>query len=145
MSPPSSGKIKMPKLDADARAFFESVVPERPDVQIRPMFGQLSAFVNGNMFMGVFGTDVFVRLSEDDGDVLLKAGGRAFEPMKGRPMRGYVILPDAWQRHRGKVNEWAGRSLDWAEELPPKASAKKASLKKKPPTAKPSSSRRSRS
>jgi TfoX/Sxy family transcriptional regulator of competence genes len=152
MSPPSSGKMKMPKLDADARAFFESVVPEHPDVKIRPMFGQVSAFVNGNMFMGVFGTDVFVRLSEADGEVLLKAGGRPFEPMKGRPMRGYVILPDAWQRRRGKVKEWVSRSLDWAEELPPKASAKTASTAKKTsstakrsPKPKRSSSRRSRS
>ena len=129
----------MPKLDADARAFFESVVPERPDVQIRPMFGQISAFVNGNMFMGVFGTDVFVRLPEEDAARLLKAGGRPFEPMRGRPMRGYVILPDAWQRRRGKVKEWAARSLEWAEELPPKASAKKASAAKKTPASKTSS------
>jgi TfoX/Sxy family transcriptional regulator of competence genes len=123
---PSSAKAKMPKLDPEARAFFESVVPEHPDVQIRPMFGQVSAFVNGNMFMGVFGTDVFVRLPEEDAAKLLKAGGRPFEPMKGRPMRAYVILPEAWQRRRGKVKEWATRSLDWAEELPPKASKTKA-------------------
>jgi TfoX/Sxy family transcriptional regulator of competence genes len=141
MSPSSAGKIKMPKLDVEARAFFESVVPEHPDVQVRPMFGQVSAFVNGNMFMGVFGTDVFVRLPEEDGAALLKAGGHAFEPMKGRPMRGYVILPDAWQRRRGKVKEWAARSLDWAEELPPKASrpksTNKAASKKSPAKAKP--------
>jgi TfoX/Sxy family transcriptional regulator of competence genes len=138
---------KMPKLDAEARAFFESVVPEHPDVQVRPMFGQLSAFVNGNMFMGVFGKDVFVRLQDDDGARLLKAGGRPFEPMKGRAMSGYVVLPDAWQRRRGKVKEWAERSLDWAEELPPKAkstSATSNSAKAKPTKAKPTKAKPTR-
>ena len=123
MSP--AGKMpKMPKLDEQSRAFFESVVPDHPNVQVRPMFGQLSAFVNGNMFMGVFGTDVFVRLPEPEGARLLKAGGRPFEPMKGRAMSGYVVLPEAWQRKRAKVREWAGRSLDWAEELPAKEKKK---------------------
>ena len=71
----------MPKPTEETKDFFASVVPDHPAVKIRPMFGQLSAFVNGNMFMGIFGEDVLVRLPEEDREEVLGAGGRVFEPM----------------------------------------------------------------
>ena len=115
----------MPKPTDETKDFFASIVPDHPAVQIRPMFGQLSAFVNGNMFMGIFGEDVFVRLDDRDRAHLLEAGGKPFEPMAGRPMKDYVVLPDAWQREPAKVRRWAARSLDHAEELPPKVKTSK--------------------
>ena len=118
MSPSSAPK--MPKLDAESRAFFESVVPEHPQVRLRPMFGQLSAFVNGNMFMGVFGPDLFVRLPETDRDAVMAEGGGPFEPMPGRPMREYVILPLEWRARPDRLRQWVARSLEHAEAMPPK-------------------------
>ena len=121
MSPQKKSSMpKMPKPDDASKAFFESVVPERPDVRVRPMFGNVSAFVNGNMFMGLFGSDLFVRLPDADRDSLFKAGGAPFEPMPGRPMREYVVLPSKWREQRKRVQEWVDRSLAWAQELPPK-------------------------
>ncbi len=110
----------IPKPDADSKAFFESVVPDHPGVRTRPMFGNVSAFVNGNMFMGLFGADVFVRLPDADQEAVAGEGGTPFEPMSGRPMREYVVLPAEWRSDPGRVREWAARSLEWAEELPPK-------------------------
>ncbi|MDQ4109111.1 MAG: TfoX/Sxy family protein [Actinomycetota bacterium] len=111
---------KMPKPSEATKDFFASVVPDHPAVTSRPMFGQLSAFVNGNMFMGIFGDDVLVRLPEDDRAEVIGLGGRPFEPMFGRPMKEYVVLPPAWRDEPDRVREWAARSLDHAEELPPK-------------------------
>jgi TfoX/Sxy family transcriptional regulator of competence genes len=115
----------MPKPTEETKDLFASVVPDHPAVKIRPMFGQLSAFVNGNMFMGIFGDDVLVRVPDADREALLSAGGRPFEPMAGRPMREYVVLPRAWRDQPDLVREWAARSLDHAEELPPKQPKKK--------------------
>ena len=56
----------MPKPSEQAKAAFAKVVPDRPTVTLRPMFGNLAAFVNGNMFAGLFGEDLFVRLPEDE-------------------------------------------------------------------------------
>jgi TfoX/Sxy family transcriptional regulator of competence genes len=120
---------KMPKPTQETKDYFASIVPEHPAVAIRPMFGQLSAFVNGNMFMGIFGEDVLVRLPEDDREKVLRAGGRVFEPMPGRPMREYVVLPEAWRDSPKRVREWVARSLDHADELPPK----QPKARKKPP------------
>jgi len=57
-------KISPPSAAAIAR--FEALLPEDPRVTRRPVFGQPAAFVNGNMFLGVLGSEVFVRLSEAD-------------------------------------------------------------------------------
>jgi TfoX/Sxy family transcriptional regulator of competence genes len=123
---------KMPKADEESKEFFRSMVPEHPAVTVRPMFGNLSAFVNGNMFMGVFGTALFVRLPEEDQEAILEAGGALFEPMPGRPMRGYMLLPSVWRDEPERVHEWVSRSLGWAEELPPKEAKKKQTKKRAP-------------
>ena len=55
----------MPKPSEQAKAAFTKLVPAEPGVTMRPMFGNLAAFVNGNMFAGLFGDDLFVRLPDD--------------------------------------------------------------------------------
>lgn len=84
------------------------------------MFGNESAFVNGNMFFGLFGDDLFVRLSEEDGQELIKKKGALLEPMKGRPMKEYFVLPKAWKDQPENVRFWVSRSLNWVGKLPEK-------------------------
>ncbi len=121
MSPAAKREMPaMPKPDDETKAFFRSVVPAEPGVQVRPMFGNVAAFVNGNMFAGVFGNDVFVRVSGDDERELRGAGGGSFEPMPGRAMSGYTMLPQGWQRDEAKVVEWMARALTAARALPAK-------------------------
>jgi len=89
------------------------------------MFGNLSAFVDGNMFLGLFGKDLFVRLSDEHRQVLLlKEGASVLEPMKGKPMKDYVILLRAWRDRPESARQWVFRSLDWASKLPPKKTKK---------------------
>ena len=68
------------------------------------MFGNFAGFVNGNMFLRVFGEAVFVRLDERHRAALLDEPGTAvFEPMSGRPMKEYVSFPEAWRDEPDKV------------------------------------------
>src|SRR5207237_8432651 len=55
--------LKIPRSDKESVDLFRSLVPKDDRVTVRPMFGNISAFVNGNMFFGVLGTDLFVLLS----------------------------------------------------------------------------------
>ena len=111
----------MPKADANSKSFFMTVVPDDPRVSVRPMFGNLAAFVNGNMFFCLLGDDVAVRLPEEARDELLKHEGAAeFEPMRGRPMREYITIPSAWQEEPDKLEDWVIRSFSWASEMPEK-------------------------
>ena len=46
-------------------------------------------------------------------------GGKPFEPMPGRIMKEYVLVPKEMIRSRG-LKAWIGRSLSYASALPPK-------------------------
>ena len=119
--------MSIPRPDERSKAFFQSIIPDDPRVRVRPMFGNLAAFVDGNMFMGLYGGDVFIRLPDRDRQELLKEGGSTFEPMKGRPMKEYVTVPKAWHENPAKVHGWVARSLTWVGEMPAK---KKRTTKK---------------
>jgi TfoX/Sxy family transcriptional regulator of competence genes len=113
--------MNMPRPDDGSREFFRTVLPPDPLVQSRPMFGNLAAFVNGNMFAGLFGDRLFVRLPPDARAELLACDGAGpFEPMPGRPMTEYVMLPEAWRGEPPTARSWMLRSFQWASELPPK-------------------------
>jgi TfoX/Sxy family transcriptional regulator of competence genes len=120
--------MTMPKPSQAARAAFAKLVPEDPAVTTRPMFGNLSGFVNGNMFCGLFGEDLFVRISEPDQAKVRAAGGRPFEPMPGRAMTGYVLLPAGWQKKPDSARQWIASALVFTKKLP--AKAKKTSKSK---------------
>ena len=113
--------MKFPRPDSDDRAYFMAVLPRDPLVSVKPMFGNEAAFVNGNMFAGLFGRELFIRLSEDDQEELLREKGASrFAPMKGRPMRGYICVPDEWRGNQKQTSAWVARSLAWTSALPPK-------------------------
>lgn len=84
------------------------------------MFGYPSAFVNGNMFMGLFADNILLRLSEPQRDELMRMGGKTFEPMPGRPMREYVVLPASILANRGALSSWVAKSLAFGKSLPSK-------------------------
>jgi hypothetical protein len=63
------------------------------EVVIWPMFGNLGAFVNGNMFAGLFGPTIGVKLSKADKETLESTELTVpFGPSE-RPMAGYTGLP----------------------------------------------------
>ncbi len=109
--------MKMPKPTAEDKARFESLVPRDARVEVKPMFGNLGAFVNGNMFMGLFGSDVGVKLDDSAQGALSKAGGGSFGPAE-RPMGGYVSLPETFTEAEAK--QWVATALAYVGSLPAK-------------------------
>ena len=103
--------MSMPKPEEASKKFFESTLPEDTRVQVRPMFGNVAGFVNGTMYMGLFGSDFFVRLSgADKAELLREEGASLLEPMKGRPMKEYVVIPLGWRQEPDRVRSWVSRS-----------------------------------
>jgi TfoX/Sxy family transcriptional regulator of competence genes len=119
----------MPRPSDDAKAAFARLVPDEPAVQLKPMFGQLSAFVNGNMFCGIFGEELMVRLPEAEIAKVKKQGGRDFEPMAGHKMGGYVIVPGDWRAKAPAA--LIKRALEETRKMPAKTAKKKAAAKKR--------------
>ncbi len=122
--------MKMPKPSEHAKAAFSRLVPDDPSITLRPMFGNLAAFVNGNMFSGLFGEDLFVRLPDDEAAQVKVQGGRPFEPMAGHAMSGYVVVPATWLKKPDAVRAWVHRALTLTRAIP--AKTKKPAAAKKP-------------
>jgi TfoX/Sxy family transcriptional regulator of competence genes len=123
---PATGPMKMPRPSEAAKATFAKLVPDGPTVTLKPMFGQLSAFVNGNMFCGLFGDDLVVRLPEPEIAKVKLQGGRDFEPMAGHKMGGYVMIPGDWQAKPAPAAALIKRALAVTGAMPAKAAKKTA-------------------
>ena len=118
--------MEMPKATDGDKERFRAVVPEHPDVTIKPMFGNLGAFVNGNMFAGLFGPTIGVKLAEADKQELEGTERTLpFGPPE-RPMGGYTGLPEVWNAEGDgddtRARAWVEKAYAHASGLPPKAS-----------------------
>jgi len=114
--------VQLAKASDDAKALFASVVPDDPRVVVKPMFGNLGAFVNGNMFAGLFGDRIGVRVVDESRRAVLAAtdGAGPFGPDE-RPMGGYVAAPAAWSREPERLAEWLAQAFEEVAAMPPKA------------------------
>ena len=111
--------------DSLVETFDKAMLPF-PQAERRKMFGYPSAFANGNMFAGLFQENMVLRLPDEDRAKFLKLNGaHPFEPMPGRPMREYVVVPDGVMKSSRQLTAWLGKSFDYARSLPPKVKKKK--------------------
>ena len=115
--------VQIPKPGQDDRDYFHALLPDVSQVEVKPMFGNVGAFVNGNMFCGLFGADIGVRLTDpDDRARLTQAGGGPFGPAE-RPMGGYLSLPNDWRDEPDQptAREWVRLAYRQVGVLAPKA------------------------
>ena len=112
--------MQIPKPGDADKEFFRSLIPDGPGIEIKPMFGNLGAFVHGNMFAGLFGSAVGVRLGDAASQELAAIEGVGpFGPAE-RPMGGYLSLPSGWRAAPDLAAAWVGRALAHVSTLPPK-------------------------
>ena len=105
--------------DAD-REYFALLIPEHPAVTVKPMFGNLGAFMNGTMFASLLGSSVGVRLSEDDLATLGAIPGSGDFGPGDKGIRGYLSLPAEWRDRPELAAEWVERARAYVAALPPK-------------------------
>jgi TfoX/Sxy family transcriptional regulator of competence genes len=86
------------------------------------MFGSTVYFANDQMFIGVHEDHIFLRLSESGRKALLLAYHNVtqFEPMAGRPMREYMIIPPELYNDREALGRWIEQSMDHVMSMPAK-------------------------
>ena len=109
--------MKMPKHSDEDKARFRDLVPEAPGVEVKPMFGSVGAFVNGNMFAGLFGTDIGVKLDEE-------SQGRARGHRRERAVRpggaadGRLPVDAGVVHGRARRRTWMERARDARRHVP---------------------------
>jgi TfoX/Sxy family transcriptional regulator of competence genes len=91
------------------------------------MFGCPAYFANGNLFAGVQADNLFVRLSEEDRRRALATSDEVtiFEPVAGRQMKEYLVLPESMCQNEEQLTTWLRRAYQYACSLPPKKDKRK--------------------
>jgi TfoX/Sxy family transcriptional regulator of competence genes len=113
------------KSPASLIDIFDRLMPEDPKIERRKMFGYPAAFTNGNLFAGLHQESFILRLSEADREVFqAKYQAAIFEPMAGRKMREYVVVPSDLLGDKRAMDHWLSRSRDYAAGVARKTPAK---------------------
>jgi TfoX/Sxy family transcriptional regulator of competence genes len=112
--------MEIPKPSEEDKQFFLDLVPEDPAVEVKPMFGNLGAFVHGNMFAGLYGPSIGVKLSDADMRELAGIDDSGPYGQDERPMGGYLSLPAAWRAQPELAAGWLARALAHVATMPPK-------------------------
>ncbi len=87
----------------------------------RKMFGGLCFMLHGNMFVGVLGSTLMVRVGpERHQEALALPHVRAMN-FTGRPMKGYVFVDEAGLAEDAQLGTWIAWSTGLARTLPRKA------------------------
>ena len=127
---PSSGIVPrmpgMPKFQKSAPELVERFAAAveravRADVTRKLMFGYPCAWIGGNMATGLFAQSWWVRLPPDRLAAVLASGeAHGFEVMPGRPMTGYVVMPESVVADPAALDRWLQEAFDYTATLPPK-------------------------
>ena len=112
----SSWKKSPPELVAA----FATCVHRHPELATRQMFGYPAAFLGGHLTTSLYQDRWIVRLGDADAAALRQLGGIDFEPMPGRPMRGYVSLPGPIVDDQADLDGWIARAIAYVRTLAPK-------------------------
>jgi TfoX/Sxy family transcriptional regulator of competence genes len=131
------------KVPAEHHPIFRAAVPKGSTT--KNMFGGVAAFVNNNMFGGLFGHSIVVKLSDTDRKEALALDGAApFDPWgNGRIVSSMVHMPESVMDEPAELRSWLRRGYTHVATLPkkkPKPAKKPAT--KKPATKKPATKKK---
>jgi RNA polymerase sigma factor (sigma-70 family) len=102
-------------------ARFDELAELAGDADRKQMFGYPVCVLRGNMFMGLHDESLILRLGDADrAEFLDRYDAGLFEPMPGRAMKDYVVVPPALVYDDAAIAGWVRRSRAFAEQLPAK-------------------------
>lgn len=99
---------------------FAAVLDDYPQAARRKMLGYPAPFVGGNMATGLFADTWVVRLPGSEIEAAQAGGAGAFEPMPGKPMKAFVVIPASDVEDDVAIRRWVERGLAHAGSMAPK-------------------------
>ncbi len=104
---------------------FNTLAELVPEAARRLTFGFPSCTFAGNMFMGIHEDRFIVRLAPADRELIAReSGANVFEPMPGKPMKEYMVIPTTVLATED-AETWVLKSFDYVRTLPPKIASPK--------------------
>ncbi|MGH1491647.1 MAG: TfoX/Sxy family protein [Acidimicrobiales bacterium] len=107
--------------DEDLAERVRELIGGDPAVTEKKMFGGLAFLVGGSMAVGAGSQGgLMVRVDPASIGALLKRSGASQMEMRGRPMKGWVLVDAERLRTKRQLAPWVQRGMDFARSLPPK-------------------------
>ncbi len=105
----------------NAVAAYEVATSGLSRTEPKKMFGYSCVFTKGNMFAGLHEAGMVLRLPDEQrAEFLRLKGAEQFEPMPGRVMREYVVVPRVLLNAPDQLRAWVEKSLAYVSSLPAK-------------------------
>ncbi len=86
----------------------------------KKMFGGVGFLLNGNMCVGVYKSELIVRLPPEDADSAVKEPNVRIFDITGRPMKGWILVAPAGLKTAAKLSKWIEVAAKFAGSLPAK-------------------------
>lgn len=90
------------------------------------MFGYPAAFVKEHMFAGLHEDRLVLRLDDAGAAEAKRQGAMDFEPMSGRPMKGWVAVPQKLLADEVRAGAWVELAFQHTSRLPAKKKRSRA-------------------
>ena len=97
------------KNSPEALGRFDELV-DVPGAQRSVLFGCPIYLLHGQRYASLHQDQVVLRLSAKDAAQLISEGGRPFEPIKGRPMKDRVVVPQAIVASARSFRAWVRKA-----------------------------------
>ena len=106
--------------DEDVANRVRRAVASHADLSERKMFGGLCLMAGGNMFAGIIGDELMLRVGPQRFEELLAKPGARPMDFTGRPMNGYLYVSPAAFASDKDLSAWLETALSFVETLPAK-------------------------
>ena len=106
--------------DAGLAQRLREALDDYPGVSEKKMFGGLAFLLRGNMFCGVQGRGLMVRVGAEAYERSLARRHAREMDFTGRPLTGLVTVEPAGVRSEAQLRSWVERGIDFASTLPAK-------------------------
>jgi len=107
--------------DEELAARIRDLVAGEADLTEKKMFGGLAFLIGGNMAIAASGRGgLLVRVDPDESDKLVSTTPAALMEMRGRQMRGWLLVNSADLRTKRQLSPWVRRGVSFARSLPAK-------------------------
>jgi hypothetical protein len=108
--------------DEDLADRIRELTADEPARGEQRMFGGLAFLIGGHMAVAASGQGgLLVRVDPTDADALLEHAGVRPMQMRGRPLRGWLLVEAAQLDTDERLAAWVGHGTAYARTLPPKA------------------------
>jgi TfoX/Sxy family transcriptional regulator of competence genes len=111
---------RLPKAPPELIDAFADLASGLSGIEQRKMFGFPALFINGNMFAGLMGDRMALRLGDADRRRLIAAGEAVPSVVRGREMREWVALDPEIVNKKAAAGALLEQARLHTEAMPPK-------------------------